>query len=167
MNLSPRIKSEKFEARKELVFDNKRLTEISVDTVFELIRDIKDPEHSFSLEELRVVRKEFIKIYQITGEDTCLDIGLPIDCISVEFEPTIPHCSMAAIIGLAIKILLKKYIRNYLINVSIVEGTHVNDKFLNKQLNDKDRVQAASENESLMEVIDECTFFIQNKYDLK
>lgn len=167
MNLSPKIKSEKFEERKELVFENNTLTEISVDTVFELIRDIKDPEHSFSLEELKVVRKELIKIYQIRGEGTCLDIGLPINCISVEFEPTIPHCSMAAIIGLSIKILLQKYIKNYFINVSIVDGTHVNDKFLNKQLRDKDRVQAASENESLMEVIDECTFRIQNKYNLK
>lgn len=167
MNLSPNIKSEKFEQRVDLNFINNKLRNISIDTIFELIRDIKDPEHSFTLEELNVVRKDLIKIYKITGEDTLLDIGLPIDCISVQFEPTIPHCSMAAIIGLTIKILLTKFTKNYFIKVSILDGTHVNDKFLNKQLQDKDRVQAASENEMLMEVINECIFVILDKHNLK
>ncbi|EEQ82634.1 hypothetical protein NCER_100612 [Vairimorpha ceranae BRL01] len=163
MNISPQIKNKNFENRFDLHFKDKLLTDISVDSVFELIRDIKDPEHPYTLEELNVVRKDLIKIYQLKDEYVVEDI---INCIEVQFEPTIPHCSMAAIIGLIIKILLEKYIKGYYIIVSILEGSHVNDKMLNKQLKDKDRVQAASENEALLEIIDECLVSIIDKYDL-
>lgn len=153
MNNSPKINKTLVEERKNVIFENNFVKNVNIDTVFELIRDIKDPEHSYTLEELSVVRKDLIKFFELGNEN---DIGGPIKCISVEFEPTIPHCSMAAIIGLTIKVVLDKFIKNYYILVSILKGSHVNETLLNKQLRDKDRIQAASENVALKEIIDEC-----------
>ena len=76
--------------------------------------------------------------------------------MEVLFKPTIPHCSMAAIIGLCIKVHLGRFIKDHLIRVYIVDGTHVSSKALNKQLDDKDRVLAALENEVLLDVMKEC-----------
>lgn len=49
-----------------------------------------------SLEELGVVQKEHI---EVNSED---------EAILVRFTPTIPHCSMATLIGLCIQIRLKE-----------------------------------------------------------
>ena len=52
--------------------------------VFEHIRNLNDPEHPLTLEQLDVV-----SLKHVTVED-------PGDLVSVEFTPTIPHCSMAS-----------------------------------------------------------------------
>lgn len=57
-----------------------------LDAPSELIRSISDPEHPNSLEELRVVSTEQIKI----GDNL----------IVVEFTPTVPHCGMSTLIGI-------------------------------------------------------------------
>uniref|UniRef100_A0A8D2LDV2 Cytosolic iron-sulfur assembly component 2B n=1 Tax=Varanus komodoensis TaxID=61221 RepID=A0A8D2LDV2_VARKO len=62
--------------------------------VFDLIRSINDPEHPLTLEELNVVEQVRVKVND--AEST----------VSVEFTPTIPHCSMATLIGLSIKVKL-------------------------------------------------------------
>ncbi|WUR04073.1 MIP18 family protein [Vairimorpha necatrix] len=162
MNISPKVQLEEFQDRNDVILEDGIIQNVNEDTIFELIRDIKDPEHSYSLEQLCVVRKDLIKFYQL-GDDK--DISGPIECILIEFEPTIPHCSMAAIIGLTIKVLLDRFINGYYITVSILEGSHVNEKLLNKQLKDKDRIQAASENISLMEIIEECIDKIRNRLE--
>ncbi|KAI2662478.1 Cytosolic iron-sulfur assembly component 2B [Labeo rohita] len=59
-----------------------------------LIRSISDPEHPLSLEELNVVEQMRVNVKD--EEST----------VSVEFTPTIPHCSMATLIGLSIKVKL-------------------------------------------------------------
>lgn len=64
--------------------------------LLEHIRDIRDPEHPHSLEALNVVRKEDI---------TVDDAGSK---VAVQFTPTIPHCSMATLIGLSIKVKLMR-----------------------------------------------------------
>ena len=56
----------------------------------DLIRTIKDPEKPESLEELEVVSEDRIKV-QPFDENTCL--------IKIEFVPTVPHCSLATLIG--------------------------------------------------------------------
>ena len=58
------------------------------DEVFEHIRHLNDPEHPLSLEQLNVVSRENI---------VCLDPG---NVVHIRFTPTIPHCSMATLIGL-------------------------------------------------------------------
>jgi hypothetical protein len=62
----------------------------------------------------------------------------------VHFTPTIPHCSMAQMIGLMIKVKLSKFLPpKFKIKVIVTDGTHVNENEINKQINDKERISAA------------------------
>lgn len=60
--------------------------------IFDLICSINDREHPLTLEELNVV--EQVRIQVSNPEST------------VAFTPTIPHCNMATLIGLSIKVKL-------------------------------------------------------------
>ena len=62
--------------------------------VFELIRHLNDPEHPLTLEQLNVASLDLITV---DDENSVLD---------VRFTPTIPHCSMATLIGLCIRVKL-------------------------------------------------------------
>ncbi|KAJ3253066.1 Mitotic spindle-associated MMXD complex subunit MIP18 [Chytriomyces hyalinus] len=77
--------------------------------------------------------------------------------ISVVFTPTIPHCSMATLIGLCIRVqLLRCLPARFKVDINVEEGTHQSEKSVNKQLNDKERVAAAMENSHLVEVVNQC-----------
>jgi metal-sulfur cluster biosynthetic enzyme len=67
----------------ELVFQR------SFNSFVDLIRAINDPEHPLSLEQLNVVRQDHVDVTE--------------NHVLVEFTPTIPHCSMATLIGLSIR----------------------------------------------------------------
>ncbi|XP_072527277.1 cytosolic iron-sulfur assembly component 2B [Salminus brasiliensis] len=113
--------------------------------IFDLIRSINDPEHPLSLEELNVV------------EQLRVNVNDPGSTVSVEFTPTIPHCSMATLIGLSIKVkLLRSLPDRFKIDVHITPGTHASEDAVNKQLADKERVAAALENSQLLEVVNQC-----------
>ncbi|KAJ3610180.1 hypothetical protein NHX12_022274 [Muraenolepis orangiensis] len=113
--------------------------------IFDLIRSINDPEHPLSLEELHVV--EEVRV-QVNDADST---------VGVEFTPTIPHCSMATLIGLSIKVkLLRSLPDRFKIDVHITPGTHATEDAVNKQLADKERVAAALENSQLLEVVNQC-----------
>lgn len=113
--------------------------------IFDLIRSINDPEHPLSLEELNVVEQVRVKV-----DDAGSTVG-------IEFTPTIPHCSMATLIGLSIKVkLLRSLPDRFKIDVHITPGTHASEDAVNKQLADKERVAAALENSSLLEVVNQC-----------
>ena len=113
--------------------------------VFDLIRDIRDPEHPLTLEELNVVCEEDIEI------DNDKSVVL------VKFTPTINHCSLATLIGLAIQVkLLRCLPSRFKIDVRIAEGTHATEDTVNKQLADKERVAAALENPNLLEAVNQC-----------
>lgn len=120
--------------------------------IFELIRYIKDPEHPTSLESLNVVSIDWISINEIETK-----YGYKIKCLEVGFEPTIPHCSMASIIGLCIVKVLKQFLPTIFLRVNIINESHEHHKSINKQLNDKDRVFAAFENENILNILNECT----------
>ncbi|KAJ6666194.1 hypothetical protein lerEdw1_001099 [Lerista edwardsae] len=110
-----------------------------------LIRSINDPEHPLTLEELNVVEQVRIKVND--AEST----------VSVEFTPTIPHCSMATLIGLSIKVkLIRSLPERFKVDVHITPGTHASEHAVNKQLADKERVAAALENTHLLEVVNQC-----------
>mmetsp|Transcript_3746 Transcript_3746/g.16375 ORF Transcript_3746/g.16375 Transcript_3746/m.16375 type:complete len:95 (+) Transcript_3746:208-492(+) len=64
-------------------------------TIYELLRDIRDPEHPNTLEELSVIEKENIRISEPE------EFMKPV--VKVQFVPTVPHCSMASLIGLSIR----------------------------------------------------------------
>lgn len=73
------------------------------------------------------------------------------------FTPTIPHCSMATLIGLSLRVkLLRSLPSRFKITININPGTHASEKAVNKQLNDKERVQAALENDRLLSVVQQC-----------
>ncbi|XP_071481274.1 cytosolic iron-sulfur assembly component 2B-like [Diadema antillarum] len=119
----------------------------AIDTreVFDLIRHINDPEHPLSLEELNVVQQAEVEVD---------DEG---NTVKVTFTPTIPHCSMATLIGLAIRVkLLRSLPSRFKVDVIIKPGTHVSENAVNKQLADKERVAAALENNHLLEVVNQC-----------
>lgn len=77
--------------------------------------------------------------------------------VKVYFTPTIPHCSMATLIGLSIKVcLIRSLPSRFKVEVQISPGSHVSEVAVNKQLQDKERVSAALENNNLLEVVNQC-----------
>ncbi|XP_049884413.1 MIP18 family protein galla-2 [Pectinophora gossypiella] len=113
--------------------------------IFDLIRNINDPEHPLTLEELRVVQEE--NVFVNNKENT----------VEVHFTPTIPHCSMATLIGLSIRVqLLRALPSRFKVSVQVSEGTHQSEHAVNKQLADKERVAAALENNTLLQIINQC-----------
>ncbi|CAG8505884.1 1211_t:CDS:2 [Racocetra fulgida] len=111
----------------------------------DLIRSISDPEHPLTLEELNVTQLDHIKVDDVNAY------------ISIEFTPTIPHCSMATLIGLCIRVrLLRSLPERFKVDIMVRKGTHQSEQAVNKQLNDKERVAAALENNHLLEVVNQC-----------
>uniref|UniRef100_A0A0N5BJG1 FeS_assembly_P domain-containing protein n=1 Tax=Strongyloides papillosus TaxID=174720 RepID=A0A0N5BJG1_STREA len=120
---------------------------ITAEEVFEYIRDINDPEHPYTLEQLNVVQEELITVNN-DEENPFVD---------VRFTPTIPHCSMATLIGLCIRIKLERSLPPGMkIITRITQGTHNSEESINKQLADKERVAAAVENQNLMNTVNQC-----------
>lgn len=143
----------------------------SIQEIFDIIRNIKDPEYSYTLEALKIVEEENIHI----DNDNSI--------VTVHFTPTVPHCSQvritvesevtelqATIIGLMIYVKLYQSLPpHYKIDVQITEGryiftwkqsyvsagSHNNEYTINKQLLDKERVTAALENPVLLEMIND------------
>lgn len=113
--------------------------------IFEHIRDITDPEHPYTLEQLHVVSEEAI--------DVADDRGL----VCVTFTPTVEHCSMATLIGLCVRVKLLRVLPNrFKIDIKLAPGSHASEAAVNKQLNDKERVAAALENPSLLAMVNKC-----------
>ncbi|CAI0420053.1 unnamed protein product [Linum tenue] len=62
----------------------------------DFVRDIRDPEHPYSLEQLSVLSEESITVDDKLGR------------ILITFTPTIQHCSMATVIGLCLRVKLQE-----------------------------------------------------------
>ena len=123
--------------------------------IFDLIATISDPEHPLTLAQLAVVNLSDIKI---TSPPNCGgdggDGGGGISEVLIKITPTITHCSLATLIGLGIRVRLDRSLPSrYRIKILIKEGTHQLENQVNKQLNDKERVAAACENDQLLNVI--------------
>ncbi|XP_070619130.1 cytosolic iron-sulfur assembly component 2A [Erythrolamprus reginae] len=116
--------------------------------VYDLIRNIRDPEKPNTLEELEVVSESCVEV---------AEIGLGVSLITIRFTPTVPHCSLATLIGLCLRIKLQRCLPfKYKLEIYISEGAHSIEEDINKQINDKERVAAAMENPSLREIVDQC-----------
>lgn len=115
--------------------------------IFDLISTISDPEHPLSLGQLAVVNLPHIYVS---------DTGNPNEMaeVFVEITPTITHCGLATLIGLGLRVRLERCLPpRYRITIKVRAGTHQSERQVNKQLNDKERVAAACENEQLLGVI--------------
>ncbi|KAJ1797286.1 Cytosolic iron-sulfur assembly component 2B [Coemansia sp. RSA 2399] len=129
----------------EADFDDSIDDPIDSEEVYGLIRSINDPEHPLTLEQLHVANREHIYV-----DDQ-------INHVLIEFTPTIPHCSMATLIGLCIRVrLLRSLPERFKIDIKVRQGTHQSEDQVNKQLNDKERVAAALENTYLLDVVNQC-----------
>ncbi|GIZ03291.1 cytosolic iron-sulfur assembly component 2A [Caerostris extrusa] len=142
--------------------------------IYDVIKTIRDPEKPQTLEELAVINEE----------DISVKIDSKCSVVTIELTPTIPHCSLATILGLCVRTKLEKYwgknirhrestlsllhiavlINNFYtacvffahLDVFLKEGTHASVHEVSKQLNDKERVAAAMENPELREKVEEC-----------
>ncbi|CAM0876509.1 unnamed protein product [Alopecurus aequalis] len=113
--------------------------------VFDTVRDIKDPEHPYSLEQLSVLSQESVSVDEKLGH------------IQITFTPTVQHCSMATVIGLCLRLkLMQNFPPHYKIDIRVAPGSLANEQSVNKQLNDKERVAAALENPNLRQLVDDC-----------
>ena len=75
---------------------------VDVREIFDLIRDINDPEHPLTLEQLNVVTEDQITVKEAQNDVTVL------------FTPTIPHCSMATLIGEIMMALKQRKTRQFI-----------------------------------------------------
>jgi metal-sulfur cluster biosynthetic enzyme len=93
--------------------DEEECDEVTADEIFDHIRNLNDPEHPLTLEQLKVVSADNISV-----DDKFRSV-------EVRFTPTIPHCSMATLIGLCIRVkLLRSLSKKYKVTVLISPGTH-------------------------------------------
>ncbi|KAI3961594.1 hypothetical protein MKW92_032788 [Papaver armeniacum] len=114
-------------------------------TVLHHIRDIKDPEYPYSLEQLKVVTEDSVEINDRHSH------------LRVTFTPTKEGCPMVSTIGLCLRVkLMRSLPSRYKVDIRVAPGTHAHEAAVNKQLNDKERVAAALENPGLGEIIDQC-----------
>ena len=98
-----------------------------------------------TLEQLNVAQRRLIDVDDEGGR------------VVVRFTPTIPHCSMATLIGLCLRVkLLRSLPPRLKVDILISPGAHASEEAINKQLNDKERVAAALENDNLLGVVNQC-----------
>lgn len=116
--------------------------------VYDIIRTIRDPEKPNTLEELDVVTEERVEV-KLLADDEYL--------IIIRFTPTVPHCSLATLIGLCLRVKLQRCLPfKHKLEIYISEGSHSTEEDINKQINDKERVAAAMENPNLREIVEQC-----------
>ncbi|XP_067122554.1 MIP18 family protein galla-1 [Centruroides vittatus] len=121
--------------------------DVVIGELYDLIKDIKDPEKPQTLEDLDVVYEKGISI---------IKYGF-IEVIRIEFKPTVPHCSLATLIGLCIRVKLERcWNQKFKLEIVLKEGTHSTSEEINKQINDKERVTAAMENPNLQQLVEKC-----------
>ncbi|KAK0288493.1 hypothetical protein LTR54_006772 [Friedmanniomyces endolithicus] len=122
--------------------------EIDEQEVYDLISTISDPEHPLSLGSLGVVKLEDIAILPPTSPRS------RISTVTVLVTPTTSACSLTTVIGLGVKVRLVNALPpRFRIDVRIKPGTSGTAGEVNKQLGDKERVAAAMENKSLLNVV--------------
>ena len=147
----------------------------------DLLRSITDPEHPVSLEQLRVVNPDDI---HVAGNRVLVFLTPTIPHCSMStligesassthsrfpiFPPPPPlprrpiytdKFRLVLILdsGLSLRVrLLRALPPRFRVDIRIKEGTHQSEHAVNKQLNDKERVQAALENTHLLQVVEGC-----------
>ncbi|XP_077119299.1 cytosolic iron-sulfur assembly component 2A [Ranitomeya variabilis] len=116
--------------------------------VYDIIRNIRDPEKPSTLEDLEVVSESCVTVEEL--DDECF-------LVTIKFTPTVPHCSLATLIGLCLRVKLQRCLSfKHKLEIYISEGTHSTEEDINKQINDKERVSAAMENPNLREIVEQC-----------
>ncbi|KAH8261385.1 hypothetical protein KR044_008117 [Drosophila immigrans] len=119
------------------------------ETIYDLLRTIRDPEKPCTLEDLSVIYEDGIFVMQPTRSN--------VSVVRIEFNPTVPHCSLATLIGLCIRVKVERGLpHNIKLDIYIKKGAHQTEEEINKQINDKERIAAAMENPNLRELVENC-----------
>ena len=129
------------------IADDAELLDVS-STVYDVLRLIRDPEKDSTLEDLDVIREDCIKVTRFNSDKYH---------IGIQFIPTVPHCSLATLIGLCIRLKLQRSLPYaYKTDIVLAPGSHDTEHDVNKQINDKERVAVALENPNLIKVVEDC-----------
>ncbi|XP_055530094.1 MIP18 family protein galla-1 [Wyeomyia smithii] len=119
------------------------------ETIYDFLRTIRDPEKPNTLEDLKVVYEDGIFVQEPTEGNVFV--------VRIEFNPTVPHCSLATLIGLCIRIKVQRSLNHNLkLDIYIKKGAHSTEDEINKQINDKERIAAAMENPNLRQLVENC-----------
>lgn len=152
MNFSPAVREKSKNSYKIIYEDGEILP--TQESVFEIIRGIKDPEHNYTLEALGVVSVDGIRINHPVTEEENTEKEEKWKIISIEIIPTIPHCSMVGLIGLSILYKLSRIISSkYIVKVHIKKGTHTLDEEMTRQLADNERTFSAFVNPGIQPIL--------------
>ncbi|SCV02855.1 LAME_0H05754g1_1 [Lachancea meyersii CBS 8951] len=120
---------------------------IDAQEIYDLIAYISDPEHPLTLGQLAVVNLIDIEVRENPDKTKISEV-------LVKITPTITHCSLATLIGLGIRVRLERALpARYRITILLKQGSHQSENQVNKQLNDKERIAAACENDQLLGVV--------------
>nr|XP_016930041.1 MIP18 family protein galla-1 [Drosophila suzukii] len=119
------------------------------ETIYDLLRGIRDPEKPCTLEDLNVIYEDGIFVLPPTRSN--------VSVVRIEFNPTVPHCSLATLIGLCIRVKVERGLpHNIKLDIFIKKGAHQTEEEINKQINDKERIAAAMENPNLRNLVENC-----------
>jgi len=117
----------------------------TAEEVYLSLRTIRDPEFPHTLAQLRVIAPNGIQVDEEKFN------------IFVTLVPTVAHCSLASLIGLCVRTKLsREFSDDWKVDIFIREDCHDDAADITKQINDKERVAAAMENEELMKMVDRC-----------
>ncbi|KAJ9471307.1 Protein AE7 [Diplonema papillatum] len=123
------------------------------DDAYEVLSVIRDPEHpDYTLGDLRVVQRGKIQV--------SYSEGFRRGVLRVVLTPTVPHCHLTTQIGLCVYERIMRYLPplvRWKLELALTPGSHNDEKATTKQINDKERVCAALENEQLLREILKCT----------
>lgn len=135
------------------------------------LRSIRDPEKPNTLEELGVISPESITVYcepdlsaaavagcNNTNSSRTVPPQIPV-LVHVSFKPTTPVCNLATLIGLCVAEKLKRELPRDAdgfpkVQVEVAEGYHNSASSITKQLQDKERREAALENPDIKSAVE-------------
>ncbi|CAD7014046.1 unnamed protein product [Ceratitis capitata] len=90
------------------------------ETVYDALRTIRDPEKPCTLEDLNVVYEDGIMVQPSTKSN--------VSVVRIEFNPTVPHCSLATLIGLCIRVKVERSLpHNIKLDIYIKKGAHATE----------------------------------------
>lgn len=86
----------------------------------DFLRTIRDPEKPSTLEDLKVIYEDGIFVKEPTADK--------VPVLRVEYHPTVPHCSLATLIGLCIRIKILRSLHHPVkLDIFIRKGTHTTE----------------------------------------
>lgn len=83
----------------------------------DLLRTIRDPEKPNTLEDLEVITDDSVRVQKLG------DAGYY--AVRIDFNPTVPHCSLASLIGLCLRGKIQRdVVERIKLDIVIAEGKH-------------------------------------------